>query len=197
MNRIAIYLRLSEEDYKKTDESVSIVNQRDYVRNYIENENSLKDCEIEEYIDDGFSATNTNRPSFLRLIDNIKAGRINTIIVKDMSRFSRDYILLGDYLSNILPFLKIRFIAINDNYDSINEDGNGIDTDIQFKTLYYDLFSKELSEKVKSSFKQLKSQGKNTNWAAPFGYIKDPKDKHHIILDEKTAFIVKEAFDLL
>ncbi|HEK9919495.1 TPA: recombinase family protein, partial [Streptococcus equi subsp. equi] len=190
-------LRLSEEDYKKTDESVSIVNQRDYVRNYIENENSLKDCEIEEYIDDGFSATNTNRPSFLRLIDNIKAGRINTIIVKDMSRFSRDYILLGDYLSNILPFLKIRFIAINDNYDSINEDGNGIDTDIQFKTLYYDLFSKELSEKVKSSFKQLKSQGKNTNWAAPFGYIKDPKDKHHIILDEKTAFIVKEAFDLL
>jgi len=114
-----------------------------------------------------------------------------------MSRFSRDYILLGDYLSNIFPFLKIRFIAINDNYDSINEDGNGIDTDIQFKTLYYDLFSKELSEKVKSSFKQLKSQGKNTNWAAPFGYIKDPKDKYHIIPDEKTAFIVKEAFDLL
>ena len=81
-----------------------------------------------------------------------------------MSRFSRDYILFRDYLSNIFPFLKIRFIAINDNYDSINEDGNGIDTDIQFKTLYYDLFSKELSEKVKSSFKQLKSQGKNTNF---------------------------------
>lgn len=197
MNRIAIYLRLSEEDYKKTDESISIVNQRDYIRSYIENENSLKDSEIEEYIDDGYSATNTNRPSFLRLVDDIKGGRVGTIIVKDMSRFSRDYILLGDYLSNILPFLRIRFVAINDNYDSINEDGNGIDTDIQFKTLYYDLFSKELSEKVKSSFKQLKSQGKNTNWAAPFGYIKDPKDKYHIIPDEKTAFIVKEAFDLL
>lgn len=197
MNRIAIYLRLSEEDYKKTDESISIVNQRDYIRSYIENENSLKDSEIEEYIDDGYSATNTNRPSFLRLVDDIKGGRVGTIIVKDMSRFSRDYILLGDYLSNILPFLRIRFVAINDNYDSINEDGNGIGTDIQFKTLYYDLFSKELSEKVKSSFKQLKSQGKNTNWAAPFGYIKDPKDKYHIIPDEKTAFIVKEAFDLL
>lgn len=197
MNRIAIYLRLSEEDYKKTDESISIVNQRDYIKSYIENENSLKDSEIEEYIDDGYSATNTNRPSFLRLVDDIKGGRVGTIIVKDMSRFSRDYILLGDYLSNILPFLRIRFVAINDNYDSINEDGNGIDTDIQFKTLYYDLFSKELSEKVKSSFKQLKSQGKNTNWAAPFGYIKDPKDKYHIIPDEKTAFIVKEAFDLL
>ena len=197
MNRIAIYLRLSEEDYKKTDESVSISNQRDYTRSYIENDNSLKDSEIEEYIDDGYSATNTNRPAFLRLVDDIKGGKVGTIIVKDMSRFSRDYILLGDYLSNILPFLKIRFIAINDNYDSLKEQGNGLDTDTQFKTLYYDLFSKELSEKVRSSVKQIKSQGKNTNWAAPFGYIKDPKDKYHIIIDEKTAFIVKEAFDLL
>lgn len=197
MNRIAIYLRLSEEDYKKTDESVSISNQRDYTRSYIENDNSLKDSEIEEYIDDGYSATNTNRPAFLRLVDDIKGGKVETIVVKDMSRFSRDYILLGDYLSNILPFLKIRFIAINDNYDSLKEQGNELDTDTQFKTLYYDLFSKELSEKVRSSVKQIKSQGKNTNWAAPFGYIKDPKDKYHIIIDEKTAFIVKEAFDLL
>lgn len=197
MNRIAIYLRLSEEDYKKTDESVSISNQRDYTRSYIENDNSLKDSEIEEYIDDGYSATNTNRPAFLRLVDDIKGGKVGTIIVKDMSRFSRDYILLGDYLSNILPFLKIRFIAINDNYDSLKEQGNGLDTDTQFKTLYYDLFSKELSEKVRSSVKQIKSQGKNTNWAAPFGYIKDPKDKYHIIIDEKVAFIVKEAFDLI
>ena len=197
MSKIAIYLRLSEEDYKKADESISIVNQRDYIRSYIENEDSLKNSEIEEYIDDGYSATNTNRPSFLRLVDDIKGGRVGTIIVKDMSRFSRDYILLGDYLTNILPFLKIRFIAINDNYDSLKEQGNGIDTDAQFKTLYYDLFSKELSEKVRSSVKQIKSQGKNTNWAAPFGYIKDPEDKYHIIIDEKTAFIVKEAFDLL
>ena len=197
MNRVAIYLRLSEEDYKKTDESISIVNQRDYIRSYIENENSLKDSEIEEYIDDGYSAINTNRPSFLRLVDDIKNGRVGTIIVKDMSRFSRDYILLGDYLTNILPFLKIRFIAINDNYDSLKEQGNGIDTDAQFKTLYYDLFSKELSEKVRSSVKQIRSQGKNTNWAAPFGYIKAPEDKYHIIIDKKTAFIVKEAFDLL
>lgn len=197
MSRIAIYLRLSDEDYIKTNESVSISNQREYIRSYIKNENSLKDSEIEEYIDDGYSATNTNRPSFLRLIEDIKVGKLDTIIVKDMSRFSRDYILLGDYLSNIFPFLKIRFISINDNYDSLNEEGNGIDTDTQFRTLYYDLYSKELSEKLRSSFKQIKSQGKNTNWAAPFGYIKDPKDKYHIIIDEKTAFIVKEAFDLL
>lgn len=197
MNKIAIYLRLSEEDYHKVDESVSIVNQRDYIKSYVENEASLKSCEIEEYIDDGYSATNTNRPSFLRLIEDIKSGKVGTIIVKDMSRFSRDYILLGDYLSNIFPFLKIRFIAINDCYDSINENGNGLDMDTQFKTLYYDLFSKELSEKVRSSIRQIKSQGKNINWAAPFGYIKDPKDKHSIIIDEKTAFIVKEAFDLL
>lgn len=197
MNKVAIYLRLSDEDYNKMDESISIVNQRDYIRNYIENESSLKSCEIKEYVDDGYSGTNTNRPAFLRLIDDVKEGRVKTIIVKDMSRFSRDYILLGDYLTNIFPFLKIRFIAINDCYDSINENGNGLDMDMQFKTLYYDLFSKELSEKVSNSLKQIKSQGKNTNWAAPFGYVKDPKDKHSIIIDEKTAFIVKEAFDLL
>lgn len=197
MNKVAIYLRLSDEDYNKMDESISIVNQRDYIRNYIENESSLKSCEIKEYVDDGYSGTNTNRPAFLRLIDDVKEGRVKTIIVKDMSRFSRDYILLGDYLSNIFPFLKIRFIAINDCYDSINENGNGLDMDTQFKTLYYDLFSKELSEKVSNSLKQIKSQGKNINWAAPFGYIKDPKDKHSIIIDEKTAFIVKEAFDLI
>lgn len=197
MNKVAIYLRLSDEDYNKMDESISIVNQRDYIRNYIENESSLKSCEIKEYVDDGYSGTNTNRPAFLRLIDDVKEGRVKTIIVKDMSRFSRDYILLGDYLSNILPFLKIRFIAINDNYDSLKEQGNGLDTDTQFKTLYYDLFSKELSEKVSNSLKQIKSQGKNTNWAAPFGYIKDPNNKYHIIIDKKTAFIVKEAFDLI
>lgn len=197
MNKVAIYLRLSDEDYNKMDESISIVNQRDYIRNYIENEASLKSCEIKEYVDDGYSGTNTNRPAFLRLIDDVKEGKVKTIIVKDMSRFSRDYILLGDYLSNIFPFLKIRFIAINDCYDSINENGNGLDMDTQFKTLYYDLFSKELSEKVSNSLKQIKSQGKNTNWAAPFGYIKDPNNKYHIIIDKKTAFIVKETFDLL
>ena len=197
MNKVAIYLRLSDEDYNKMDESISIVNQRDYIRNYIENESSLKSCEIKEYVDDGYSGTNTNRPAFLRLIDDVKEGKVKTIIVKDMSRFSRDYILLGDYLSNIFPFLKIRFIAINDCYDSINENGNGLDMDMQFKTLYYDLFSKELSEKVSNSLKQMKSQGKNTNWAAPFGYIKDPNNKYHIIIDKKTAFIVKEAFDLI
>ena len=172
MNKIAIYLRLSEEDYHKVDESESIANQRDYIKSYIENETSLKSCEIEEYVDDGYSATNTNRPSFLRLIEDIKSGKVGTIIVKDMSRFSRDYILLGDYLSNILPFLKIRFIAINDCYDSINENGNGLDMDTQFKTLYYDLFSKELSEKVRSSIRQIKSQGKNINWPAPLDILK-------------------------
>ena len=104
MNNVAIYLRLSDEDYNKMDESISIVNQRDYIRNYIENESSLKSCEIKEYVDDGYSGTNTNRPAFLRLIDDVKEGRVKTIIVKDMSRFSRDYILLGDYLSNIFPF---------------------------------------------------------------------------------------------
>lgn len=84
MNKVAIYLRLSDEDYNKMDESISIVNQRDYIRNYIENEASLKGCEIKEYVDDGYSGTNTNRPAFLRFIDGVKEGKVKTIIVKDI-----------------------------------------------------------------------------------------------------------------
>lgn len=197
MSIVAIYLRLSSEDYEKCTESASIVNQRNFIRSYIASDDSLKEYEIREYVDDGYSGTSINRPAFLRLLDDIKSSKVNAVIVKDMSRFSRDYILLGDYLENILPFLKVRFISINDNYDSLREAGNGIEIDMQFKTLFYDLYSRELSEKIKNANAYLKAQGKNNNWAAPFGYIKEPNNKHTIIVDKETAFIVKEAFELL
>ena len=197
MSTAAIYLRLSSEDYEKCTESASIVNQRNFIRSYIAGDDSLKEYDIREYVDDGYSGTSMNRPAFLRLLDDIKSSKVNTVIVKDMSRFSRDYILLGDYLENIFPFLKVRFISINDGYDSLREAGNGIEIDTQFKTLFYDLYSRELSEKVINANTHLKAQGKNINWAAPFGYIKDPNNKHHIIVDKETAFIVREAFELL
>ena len=114
-----------------------------------------------------------------------------------MSRFSRDYIEMGNYLENIFPFMGIRFISINDGYDSLKEGNNGTEIDTQFKSLLYDFYSKELSQKIRSISQELKSQGKNTNGLAPFGYIKDPNDKHHILVDEKTAFIVREAFELI
>lgn len=104
---------------------------------------------------------------------------------------------MGNYLKNIFPFMGIRFISINDGYDSLKEGSNWTEIDIRFKSLLYDFYSKELSRKIRSISQELKSQGKNTNGLASFGYIKDPNDKHHILVDEKTEFIVKEAFELI
>lgn len=197
MNKLAIYLRLSNEDYDKEGESESIHNQREYIKAYIKEHKDLMEYEISEYVDDGFSGTNSNRPAYQRLLEDLKNNHIDSIIVKDMSRFSRDYIEMGNYLENIFPFMGIRFISINDGYDSLKEGSNGTEIDTQFKSLLYDFYSKELSQKIRSISQELKSQGKNTNGLAPFGYIKDPKDKHHILVDEKTAFIVREAFELI
>ena len=197
MSKLAIYLRLSIEDYQKEGESESIHNQREYIKSYIKEHNDLTGYEVSEYVDDGFSGTNPNRPAYQRLLEDLKNNQIDSIIVKDMSRFSRDYIEMGNYLENIFPFMGIRFIAINDAYDSSKERNNGTEIDTQFKSLLYDFYSKELSQKIRGISQELKSQGKNTNGLAPFGYLKDPNNKHRIIIDEKTAFIVKEAFELI
>lgn len=197
MNRLAMYLRLSVEDYQKKEESESISNQREYIRSYITGQNELKECEMTEYADDGFSGTNPNRPAYQRLLEDIRNNQVNILIVKDMSRFSRDYIEMGNYLENIFPFMGIRFISINDAYDSFKEGSNGIGMDTQFKSLLYDFYSKELSQKIRSTSLELKSQGKIINGQVPFGYLKDPSNKYRIIIDEKTAYIVREAFELI
>ncbi|MGP1611700.1 MAG: recombinase family protein [Catonella sp.] len=197
MSKLAIYLRLSVEDYQKKEESESIHNQRAYIRNYLKEQKDLMEYEVAEYVDDGFSGTGSNRPAYQRLLDDLKNNQISIIVVKDMSRFSRDYIEMGNYLENIFPFMGIRFISINDAYDSQKERSNGTKIDTQFKSLLYDFYSKELSQKIRSISQELKSQGKNTNGLAPFGYLRDPNDKYRILVDEKTAFIVKEAFELI
>ncbi|HEO4253617.1 TPA: recombinase family protein, partial [Streptococcus agalactiae] len=196
MSKIALYIRLSVEDMIKTDESESIINQRAYLNDYLDKNEEFKNFTREEYVDDGYSGTNENRPAFQRMLEDVKKNNIQTIIVKDLSRFMRDYITLGDYLENIFPFLGVRFIAINDGYDSNKEKGNGTDLDIQFKGLLYDFYTKDISEKVKSSMTTLKKQGKFLAWSPPLGYMKDPNDRHKIIVDEETAWIVKKIFKL-
>lgn len=136
------------------------------------------------------------KPSFQRMLEEVKNGKINAISVKDFSRFMRDYISLGDYLENISPFLGIRFIVINDGYDSAKEKGKGTDLDIQFKGLLYDFYTKDISQKVKTVTTELKKQGKFLAWSPPFGYMNDPDDKHNIIIDDKTAWIVRKVYDL-
>lgn len=185
MSKIALYIRLSVEDQMKKDESESIINQRCYINDFLDRNVEFKGFSKEEYVDDGYTGTNEKRPAFQRMLEEVKQGKINAIIVKDLSRFMRDYIALGDYLENIFPFLGIRFIAINDGYDSFKEKGNGTDLDIQFKGLLYDFYTKDISQKVKTVTTQLKNQGKFLAWSPPLGYMKDPNDKHKIIIDKK------------
>ncbi len=195
MNKIAIYLRVSVEEFSSSV-SESILNQKIYIHNYLDKYDEFKGFIREEYVDDGYSGTNENRPSFQRLIKDIKNRNIYCIIVKDLSRFMRDYIKLGDYLENILPFLGVRFISINDNYDSYNERSSILNIDMQFKSLLYDFYSKDISNKVKTAMDTQKKQGKFLSWNAPYGYMKDPNNKYKIILDPKTSNIVKKIFTL-
>ena len=196
MGKIALYIRLSVEDQIKKDESESIINQRSYLNDYLDRNDEFKGFPREEFIDDGYSGTNEKRPAFQRMLEEVKAGQVKIIIVKDLSRFMRDYIVLGDYLENIFPFMGIRFIAINDGYDSAKEKGNGTDLDVQFKGLLYDFYSKDIAQKVKSVTTELKKQGKYLAWSPPLGYMKDPNDKHKIIIDKETAWIVRKVYDL-
>ncbi len=197
MTTIAMYLRLSEEDTNKEEESNSIVGQRYIIENYIRKNKIYPTYEITEFIDDGYSGTNMNRPGIQSLLEQIKIGNIKCVIVKDLSRFSRDYLELGSYMEQIFPFMKIRFIAINDNYDSEKTTGGIGEMDIQFKGLLYDFYSKDLSTKVKSNRNALVRNGKAITWAAPYGYIKDPMDNNKYIIDEETAPVVRLIYDLV
>lgn len=150
MKKIAFYISLSVEDKMSIAESESISNQRAIINAYVNSKDNLKGKISEEYVDYGYSGTNIKRPAFTRLINDIKKLEVDTIIVKDLSRFMRDYITMGDYLENIFPFMGVRFIAINDNYDSSFEKGNGTNIDIQFKNLLHEFYARDASEKVRS-----------------------------------------------
>lgn len=191
---IALYLRLSKEDGDLQDESNSITNQRLLLEQYIQR--NFENYELVEFLDDGYSGTNFRRPGITALLEQVRQGRINCVIVKDFSRFSRDYIELGSYLDQIFPFLGVRFISVNDNYDSASHLGNTTGLDTSFKGLLYDLYSKDLSVKVKSSLRIRKEQGQYISANAPFGYQKDPKDRHRLVIAEDEAEVVRKIFDL-
>lgn len=202
MERLALYLRLSLEDEKavenslEKDESNSISNQRKQIYEYIHHDFELSRYEAVEFSDDGYSGTNMNRPGMQKLLKEVKANNIQCIIVKDMSRFSRDYIEMGTYLNQIFPFMGIRFIAINDHYDSRDHHGNTIEIDTAFQTLLYDLYSKDVSVKVKASFENKCANGEYVFGQAPFGYEKSKEVKNTVIVNEKEAGIVRYIFSL-
>lgn len=196
MEYLAMYLRLSIEDEGDKDESNSISNQRKQIYEYIHRDSELSRYEVVEFCDDGYSGTNMERPGMQKMLKEVKDNKIRCIMVKDMSRFSRDYIEMGTYLNQIFPFMGIRFISINDHYDSREHQGNTIEIDTAFQTLLYDLYSKDVSVKVKASFENKCANGEYVFGQVPFGYEKSKEVKNAVVVNESEAAIVRYIFSL-
>lgn len=196
MEYLAMYLRLSIEDEGDKDESNSISNQRKQIYEYIHHDSELSRYEVVEFCDDGYTGTNMERPGMQKMRKEVKANNIRCIIVKDMSRFSRDYIEMGTYLNQIFPFMGIRFISINDHYDSRGHHRNTIEIDTAFQTLLYDLYSKDVSVKVKASFENKCASGEYVFGQVPFGYEKSKEVKNAVVVNEDEAVIVRYIFSL-
>ena len=127
------------------------------------------------------------------MMEQVKQGQIQCIVVKDLSRFGRDYLVVGNYISRVFPFLGVRFIAVNDNFDSARpQDIDSLDT--SFKTLIYDLYSRELSAKVKSAKRMRAEKGLFLSPFAPYGYVKDPDNKNRLLIDKEAADVVRKIF---
>ena len=200
MKKIAAYLRLSLSDKdlgeNGKDESNSIESQRMLIRNYLTGHSEIVG-EVVEYKDDGYTGLNFNRPAFRDMIEDAKKGYIGTIVVKDLSRFGRDYIGVGDYLEQILPSLGVRLIAINNRYDSKEQGASIAGMDYSITNLVNNMYSKDISKKIRSVFAAKWRQGRNVTASVPYGYMIDKDDPTHTpVIDEEAAQVVKRIFAL-
>ncbi|MBR0391453.1 MAG: recombinase family protein [Oscillospiraceae bacterium] len=198
MKKIFLYIRLSDadDDLKNKTESNSVANQRALLYQYIKTHEELRLYEAVEFIDDGFSGTNDRRPSFERMIEALKNGESKLVLCKDFSRFFRDYVEIGDYLERIFPFLGVRFISVNDGYDSDDYKGTTGGMDVVMRYIVYSYYSRDLSQKIKTVLRSKIKHGEYIASHAPYGYIKDPVDKHKLIPDPVAAPIVQRIFAL-
>lgn len=196
--RIAIYIRLSMEDLdlcgsEEKEESFSVNNQRSYIRNYLNQREQFKDAIIKEFVDDGYSGTNFDRPGVQKMLFMCRQNELDCIVVKDLSRFGRNYLEVGNYLEQIFPFLGIRFIGINDDYDSNNYAGQTSGMDIAFKNFIYEMYSRDLSEKVKSGVAVCMKRGEYHAGCTVYGY-KKLSDGKRIVIDYEAAEIIRRVF---
>jgi DNA invertase Pin-like site-specific DNA recombinase len=187
----ALYVRLSKEDGDKS-ESDSITNQRDLIKDFLKSMPEIRLCS--ERVDDGFSGVDFSRPAFKAMLEDVKEGKINCIIVKDFSRFGRNYIEVGRYLENVFPFLGVRFISINDNYDTANKRSDSDDLIVPFKNLINDAYLRDISVKVRSQLAIKRKKGDFIGNFAVYGYMKSPKNKNKLIVDEYAAEVVRDIF---
>lgn len=184
----ALYCRLSNDDDLQ-GESNSITNQKAMLQKYAE-DNGFRN--IQFYIDDGYSGTNFTRPDFIRMIDDVKAGKVGVIITKDLSRFGRDYLMTGQYIEIILPDYDVRYIAINDGVDTLRSENEMM----VFKNVFNDWYARDTSKKIKAVFKAKGQSGKPLATNVPYGYKKSEADKNVWEIDENTASVVRRIFQL-
>ena len=193
--KVGMYLRLSQEDrITKGTESNSIENQRKIIKNYIDNSDDL--VFINEYSDDGYSGTSFNRPGFQKMLEDIKNKKIDTIIVKDLSRFGRNYIEVGRFLEETFPTMRVRFISIIDKIDSFKDPDSSSSMLVNFKNLINDEYARDISRKIKSVYKVKQKRGEYIAAHTALGYMKDTDNKYNIIVDVDGAKIVKLIFEL-
>lgn len=197
----AMYLRLSRDDNDIGDvirdgnvksESNSISSQRDMIRAYIREHDDMELYDV--YIDDGFSGVDFERPEFKRMMEDVEAGKVNCIIVKDLSRFGRDYIEAGRFIQKTFPALSVRFIALTDNYDSLHTDGSESAIVLPVKNFINDSYCRDISMKVKSGQQVKRKNGDFIGAFAVYGYVKDPQNKNKLIIDDYAAIVVKQIF---
>lgn len=196
--KVAIYLRLSKEDGDLSfsssgkTESESINNQRDLILAYLSKHPEMEI--IDEYKDDGKTGTNFDRAEFQRMLEDLKKGVVNCVIVKDLSRFGRDYIDCGYYIDKLFPELGVRFIAVNDNYDSSSATASDTMV-VPFKNLINDSYSRDISMKVRSNLQSKRERGDFISNFAPYGYVKSEVDKNRLVIDDYAASIVRDIFN--
>lgn len=185
----AVYARLSRDDARE-GESISIENQREMLTEYVRGQGwNLAGV----YTDDGISGTTFDRPGLNQMLGDVQQGRVNLVIVKDLSRFGRDYIEVGKYMDIIFPAYGCRFIALNDHVDTINK---GDEMVTIFKNVFNDFYARDTSNKIKAVKQSTFRAGKYIGAYAPYGYKKDPDDKHRFLVDEPAAAVVRRIFEL-
>lgn len=196
---VGLYIRLSKEDSGKHNQN-TIENQKALLEDFVRDKPDMKVFNV--YIDNGFSGTNFERPAFQKMMEDAKRGKINCIIVKDLSRFGRSYLEIGNYLEKIFPFLNIRFISVTDNFDTFaavfSEGGKGAATGIEIplKNIINEVYAKDISRKVGSAIEIKKREGKYGGGVAPYGYQKSKTVKGKYEVDEEAAKVVRYIFEL-
>ena len=189
--KTALYVRLSREDERKI-ESETVENQIELLKDYIGKDPSL--VLVDEYVDRHVTGTKFDRPEFNRMIADIRGGRINCVVVKDLSRLGRNYLEAGDYIEKIFPFFGVRFIAVTDNYDSLTSNPTEDGLVVPLKNLINEAYAKDISKKISTSYENKFKQGIFLATTAAYGYKKDPDDPHMVLIDEDVKDIVIRIF---